>query len=591
MDNPYRVAPPLAKETRSSDAPQPRAVFVAHGMGQQVPFETLDAVAHGLCEEIERTGAKVVERAARSVRIGCETMQRLELDVRDAEGKKLRPIHLYEGYWAPLTEGVAGLRHVVRFLLSGAFNGLRSDARLHRFMFGRPRQFHISRGSLTLLTAVVITLIAVLIIGGTITGGGIVRLIFPEHGLVNEAVLQKLTALFELLLGVVAGAVAVAVVIVFLSRLLKKQHANAARIVSWLTGGPVGVVVLAVWISGYVGIPLIILCEEKPLFSAQHCDWCWGFGTNSTGPISKACKLLETLLACKWPERSGWFFLAGAAIVMVLYSLNELRKPKDGSRNKGLRQTGLVLSLVVLAGVLALCGRSNALAFVTWLLLFGVVMFVRSFLIQFIGDVAIYVSPHVVDTFFDLRIRIRSTVWRAARAVYACAGAEGFLYEGVVVVGHSLGSVVVYDVLNRLINEDGHAQGAPPANCPDGPLEFLDVAQRTRLLLTFGSPLDKTAFVFAQHNLQAGNERDALAASVQPLICDERAFNWINLYSPFDILGGRLDFYDTPPDDEHPNKRRVCNRVDPEAITPFAAHTEFWHNEMLYKKMYEALRA
>ncbi|HJQ40762.1 MAG TPA: hypothetical protein VKB93_26790 [Thermoanaerobaculia bacterium] len=542
-----------------------------------MPFETMDQVARGLCEEIEHANQTwVVKRAAESVRIGCETLQRLELDVLDGEEIK-QSIHIYEGYWAPLTEGVAKLRHVVRFLLSGAFNGLRSDAVLHRYMFGKPRTFDISRGSLTLLSAVIITLIAVLIIGGTISGGGILRLFLPHHDLVNDDVLRELTALFELLLGVIGGAAAVAIVIVLISHGLKKK--NRARM-SALTVLPVFVVVLAVCLSGYVGIPLIIACNEKPLLKAHLCA-CYA-------PVKK---LLEGGL----PETWGWAFLIGATVVLLVLSFaNALRKPKKGSRNKGLRPTALVLSLVALIGVLALWGHSDALAFVTWLLLLGAVMFVRSFLIQYVGDVAIYVSPHVVDTFFDLRIRIRSTVWRAARAVYACPDGEDqdrFLYDDVVVVGHSLGAVVVYDVLNRLINDDGFADRPTPANCPDEPLQCLEVCKRTRLLLTFGAPLDKTAFIFAQHKLQSGSERDTLAASIQPLICAERTFDWVNLYSWFDILGGHLDYYDTPDEKDEPNLRRVCNEVDPDAITPFAAHTEFWNNQLLYKKMYDVLRA
>jgi hypothetical protein len=610
MTEPYRVAPPLASGplaegqasagTSTSGEPRPRAVFVAHGMGQQVPFETLDQVARGLCEEIEDAGAEVVERAARTVRVGCETLQRLELDVRSKEGEKLRPIHLYEGYWAPLTEGVAGLRHVVRFLLSGAFNGLRSNARLHRFMFGKPRQFHISRWGLALLGAVVITLIAVLIIGGTISVAGIIRLLFPGHRLVNDPLLRELTALFELLLGVLAGASAVAVVIVAISRSLKRWP-KAACIVSALTAVPVTVVVAALWISAYLAIPVIIAFNETPLFFSAPCGWCPGFAAAGAGWLGR---IIETVgksvymrvhqpLRCGLPEKSVWFFLAGAGVVMLAYAVKALFWP-DGDeprRKEGGRHTAVVLALLALAGILALCGQTEALGLITWLLLFGAVLFVRSFLIQYIGDVAVYVSPHVVDRFFDLRSRIRSVVWRSARAVYAHEDDDGeFLYDGVVVAGHSLGSVVVYDVLNRLLNEDILSAGKPPTTCADGPLENLKINIRTRLLLTFGSPLDKTAFVFANHNLQAGSERDALAASVQPLIAEERRFAWTNLYSGFDILGGRLDYYDTPEGDPEPNKTRVRNLTDPDAITPFLAHTEFWKNKLLYKAMYEALR-
>ena len=44
-------------------------------------------------------------------------------------------------------------------------------------------------------------------------------------------------------------------------------------------------------------------------------------------------------------------------------------------------------------------------------------------------------------------------------------------------VGHSLGSVIAYDALNRLLRDDAAASVA------------LEVKKRTKLLLTFGSPL------------------------------------------------------------------------------------------------------
>lgn len=623
MDEPFRVARPRASGTtrdrKIADAVgeslKPRAVFVAHGMGQQVPFETMDTVARGLCKEIDRRGLKVKERAARTVRVGCDMIQRLELDVRNAMGDKLRPIHIYEGYWAPLTEGVAGLRHVLTFLFQGALNGLRSNARLHRFMFGKPRQFHISRWSLTLLSAVVVTLVALMILGGTISGAGAMRFLVPRQGLANDDVMRELTALFELLLAVIAGAGAVAMVIVFAGRALKRWSL-VARIVSAITVVPVFLIVLALWLSAYIGIPVIVLSNEPPLLYPRVCEWCpfsltiFGQAGAVVGALLR--KIVTSLLRCAIPEFWLWFFLVVAAVLLLVRSVWAVvaawarRRHRDEPhrdephgdephgdephRDEGGLLTAVGLSLVALAVVIALCGQGGALAFVTWLLLFGAALFLRAFLVQYIGDVAIYVSPQVVDRFFDLRIRIRGVVRRAARAVYACLDDHGgFLYDGVVVVGHSLGSVVVYDVLNRLINEDMLAD-APPIKCDDEVMEDLDVCGRTRLLLTFGSPLDKTAFVFAQHKLQAGSERDALAASVQPLITAERSFPWINLWTPFDILGGHLDFYDTPRHDPSPNQERVLNVVDEEAMTPFAAHTEFWHNQLLYEKMYDALQ-
>ena len=139
------------------------------------------------------------------------------------------------------------------------------------------------------------------------------------------------------------------------------------------------------------------------------------------------------------------------------------------------------------------------------------------------------------------------------------------------IVGHSLDSVLAYDTLNSLINTD--QTSAPNQRC--------DVSGRTRALVTFGSPLDKTAFMF---RLQVGSEenwvREQLAASVQPLIVDYKYrpanFGWTNIWSPMDIISGALDYYDDPGMPLN-NPQRVQNLIDPRAWFPisFGEHRLF----------------
>ncbi len=63
---------------------------------------------------------------------------------------------------------------------------------------------------------------------------------------------------------------------------------------------------------------------------------------------------------------------------------------------------------------------------------------------------------------------------------------NGKRYERIIVAGHSLGSVIAYDALNRVIQE---------ANA-DGREAFQKDADKIRGLVTFGSPLDKIALCF-----------------------------------------------------------------------------------------------
>jgi pimeloyl-ACP methyl ester carboxylesterase len=209
---------------------------------------------------------------------------------------------------------------------------------------------------------------------------------------------------------------------------------------------------------------------------------------------------------------------------------------------------------------------------VSWVLVVGANVIVRWFLIQYMGDVAAYIQPQVVDRFYELRKEIRTCVWTTAKAVYGTME-----YDDIVLVGHSLGSVVAYDVLNRLLVD----HSVNPETTPE-------IAGRTRLFLTFGSPLDKTAFIFGAQG--AGTEaREALTASFQPLITDERVRpRWVNIYSPWDIISGSLDYYDRP---DRSNRNAVENVADPKATTLLAAHVEYWRNPLLFKTILQALTA
>jgi pimeloyl-ACP methyl ester carboxylesterase len=199
---------------------------------------------------------------------------------------------------------------------------------------------------------------------------------------------------------------------------------------------------------------------------------------------------------------------------------------------------------------------------------------VRWFVVEFVGDVAAYVSAPWLDRFFKLRDEIKKVCCDVTRGVYDCNE-----YDRIVLVGHSLGSVVAYDVLNTLINED--LLGKTPG-----------VIRRTTALLTFGSPLDKTAFVFRMQNVAKQYVREALASAVQPLIVlyKYRPPIWLNIWSPSDVISGSLEFYDAA--DAGPSEdRRVRNRVDRRADLPLIAHVQYWNNPLLGICLLEALNA
>jgi hypothetical protein len=217
-----------------------------------------------------------------------------------------------------------------------------------------------------------------------------------------------------------------------------------------------------------------------------------------------------------------------------------------------------------------------------WILIGWVLRKARNFLVQYVGDVAIYVSAYTVSRFYDIRHRIQQVSASVARTVYAAN------YDRVVVVGHSLGSVIAYDTLNAMFNEDILTPG------------IYKVRETTRALITCGSPLDKTAFIFRTQLAAVNPEiREALAAAMQPLIVDyafrtipvpmpprPSEFEWVNVYSRRDIISGSLEYYDWQP----PTGLAVRNVKDTLApLSPVRAHTGYWDRSALRKELWNAI--
>ncbi|WP_158788448.1 hypothetical protein [Granulicella sp. L46] len=226
------------------------------------------------------------------------------------------------------------------------------------------------------------------------------------------------------------------------------------------------------------------------------------------------------------------------------------------------------------------------LALIGWYLLVAEILFVRSFLIEYAGDVAAYISPYKDSKFEDIRTKIQAVGLNVARVIYGFDNITPVPdYERVIIAGHSLGSVLAYDTLNAIINLD--LTSANPGS--------RNVVARTTKLITFGSPLDKTAFLFRnQSNHVKDPLREQMASSIQPLILDYPSFRrpnlWTNLWSPLDIISGSLEYYDLPAMQQTQSPLAVQNLKDPACTIPFAAHVQYWTGDLLASTLYKAVK-
>jgi hypothetical protein len=554
-------------------------VFVTHGMGQQVPFATVDDLVAALRKYPAFAEAKP---HAEVVQLGDQMLQRVALHLPGLN----RDIHFYEGYWAPITEGVVTLRDVVRFLFSAGFNGIRnSETTFHRWAFGEPRAFEIPVRTWAYLVVAVLTVCALVSMNAVVGLVTAAKAAFTSPSWLNDRLFADLTTTLNIFL---------------LTALVFGLILMLARLVRHFGGGPG--IARALGVTGIVSFFLTIVAATVAGLALP--GLVLAYVHNATVPPSKAphVSFWDLYLLGPGGSRSvdsivGWIlFLSAAAalaVAVILWLITFVRAIRrqlgnwstTAASQQQPRSTVLVLAslslllvalgvvtswLVSFGNVLDKADSAGARLFLTWPLLLGVSMIVRYFLVQYVGDVAAYVASHMGDRFFDVRQRIKDVVSGRARAIYAAGGQAR--YDGVILIGHSLGSVVTYDVLNRLINEDElHRTSTGSPNT---------VVERTRLLLTFGSPLDKTAFLFATQTHRLKEGREALATTVQPLIQDYafRRMRWINIYSPWDIISGALNYYDTH---NKPVPPGIDNRADPDATTLLAAHVEYWTNPLL----------
>ena len=65
-----------------------------------------------------------------------------------------------------------------------------------------------------------------------------------------------------------------------------------------------------------------------------------------------------------------------------------------------------------------------------------------------------------------------------------------------------------------------------------------------------------------------------------------RPERWVNIYSPWDIISGALEYYDLP---GATDPRRVTNRLDRDATTLLMAHVEYWEDGLLPEVLADAL--
>jgi|KBSMisStaDraftv2_1062788.scaffolds.fasta_scaffold00400_4 hypothetical protein len=596
---------------RPLQAEKKSAIWVVHGMGQQVPFATLEQVAEGIIQTIG--DANVVNLLYREVKVDNTILQRVELTL-EKHGTQ-RQVDIYECYWAPKTEGMVKLRNVIDFLWDGGTRGfINSFSWFQRALFTEMVAFKIHLRTPAYLLATLSVLGALMVINAIIlaTGASIAGLgDLPERSLVSPlTVVSGLASAAAITFGAI-------LVIAEATKPLRSKSVwgHAVRNITWfgvvftildlvVSAALMGIIFWRKWNPTWLqgGAPYLQTLANAVIFaslilaltSRLHRRW-------------KLSRPKSAAAAQKTNSRSGWFgptlfylaFLLHLAVALgtlaILFSAQggDFATSLVGVKILGVRGGILsIFSALHFECVFHVMARFLRWRGWVWPFLAIVSAQVRLLMVEYVGDVAAYVASNKVDCFDELRAKIKQMAKASLSAVYGAKShnSEGFEYEKVCVVGHSLGSVIAYDTLNRAIADDQLATQRDPKTgqkFEDGPAQIV---KRTPVLLTFGSPLDKTAFFFSIMGKTTRHIREQLAAVVQPLIENDRIrerIRWVNVFSPSDIVSGSLDFYELPRWKHDPAQKTKCiqNEIDEDALVPLVAHVDYWANKKVWTEL------
>jgi hypothetical protein len=253
-------------------------------------------------------------------------------------------------------------------------------------------------------------------------------------------------------------------------------------------------------------------------------------------------------------------------------------------------------SLAYLGKILLLVSPFSSTTITIPLAELGIAVIIRNFLINYLGDVAIYTNLNQRSANFSIRSQILEECGHALTSLYRDLAADHDQDFELVIAAHSLGTVIAYDTINDLFNRARIGAAAPgAASQPGQPAHpaALDICSHLRGLLTFGSPLNKTYYFFRDESeaqeliraqivddlhvfRQAAPCRNLAGAPLTPVPVPAAlqqwigTFRWINVWSHADIVSGELIFY------------TATDQLKRPYHVPILAHLFYWSDPEMY---------
>lgn len=602
------------------------AILVVHGMGAQKPYATLDQFGRGLCQFF---GAKDVQQqilfrghpANQITKENEWTQAFVRLTPMGADPSQPDQIvDVFEYYWAPVISDLVTPRQSLRFLLLSAltpFQYLRDNLILMEQLSRKAEQTSSDDPPRILSRDC-----------ENICDSSAKRTTFITASLILAREFARMLFIFLPLIAVAAGLYCLVAqpVLSLIVPHVAPGASPSAKSVSMLK-------FFTQWPLSYSDILWLLLVGLRVLYLGM----CGLFLIEEFVPLSDGKSIIQAtygvrgfmvtlfliLLFGPWfRAHIPWVFLKDGLLVigallligLVLFSsvFHDacLRAARAVKGHWPTALTAVVLVCIALCGwrfapdtyqqiecwiirwVVAPLSFVNGRAVLSYAALAALLYFVKMFLTSAIGGLAVYLGADELSKNYAARSLILDQCSEAVKDLLGehqdlvSKKAPRKTYDRVLIAAHSLGSVISYDTLNRLLVQN-----------EAGTLGTTDLP-RLKGMLTFGCPLNKVIYFFRTRTsrsttilqrilfvlhpyrllVRISNEANGPISlpdphpATDPFGSRPEGFLWLNAYSPFDLISGKMFFYRAD------NNRRVEH-----GVMPWTAHLSYWENPDLYK--------
>lgn len=582
------------------------AILVIHGMGQQQPFQPLDLFVRGLREGLNQA----VKKDGKSVETthfkpGREEVfdhfMRLEVKDQAKIADRRRTLDVYELYWAPMTQGRATFAQILSWFRTTVLTPV------NRFAFNLP-------------------------------------LTLQKDDKLNLTTLRYLRELWRTIWVPLVGLLIVVLVGILAKHsadLLKKlTPAIYAAIPTYQKWSDVFFdTAIAILVLGMV-LAFIAILRSVPQQTRDFGDL-RNLKPGLPNPLTLGTEAYRMTKGSLFQRARASFSAVRTAIGQAFMQMH--RWETEVTVRKGflwlsifsIPVLGFLLYWIcsdwptltqLVAGVRKELGLTTVVNLISTVLLVLLGWLMKVIFVDYLGDVALYVTADETSTFYRTRSEILEKATEKLRYLLRN-------YSHVALAGHSLGSVIAYDTINRLRMETqltsksrssmstryvlaviDQISQLPGGKFKEGLAETVARLQeslkegagdyktpltseefdRLKVFITFGSPLDKVWYFFRQRVKSDEKVRAHILYElhgfrrISDLLTTDRTIHdkgslpednvrWLNFYSLMDPISAKLSFY------ERVHNQRLKYRV------PGLSHTRYWNDPRFYHAVINVL--